>query len=266
MSTHYIYKMEIVDSDTHQGIYIGQHKIGSKDPSCDGYKGSGCKWKREVLRNHIPVKKTILRLCDGIRETNFWEQYYVEQAIQSGEILWNVVKGGGGHEYGRAYTDEEIKAHEKQRFYRWYDANQEHVVNYRRKYYEDNKERLYSAKRENEKRHKEYYAEYHREYYKRNREHLAEKNKQYYEQHKDHLNELGREYGKQYRATHAEKLAEKGRKYYAENREKHLKYYSRPCCYDGKTLTFGALTLRFRRMHVVNPTQEAKKYLISKGE
>ena len=71
MSQYYIYMMEIVDCDTHHGIYIGQHKIGSKDPSCDGYKGSGSKWKREVLSKHISVEKTILRVCDDVKEANF---------------------------------------------------------------------------------------------------------------------------------------------------------------------------------------------------
>ena len=42
------------------------------------------------------------------------------------------------------------------------------------------------------------------------------------------------------------------------------KYNSQLCYYNGETLTLGALRERFRRQGIINPTQEAKKYLIKK--
>ena len=41
-------------------------------------------------------------------------------------------------------------------------------------------------------------------------------------------------------------------------------YQNQLCCYDGKTLTLNALSIRFLRKVLSNPTQEAKKYLIKK--
>lgn len=263
MSQHYIYRMEIVDCDTHHGIYIGQHKIGSKEPSCDGYKGSGCKWKREILSKHIPVKKTILRVCDGIEETNFWERYYVEQAIQNGEFLWNVVRGGGGHDHERVYTDEEIKLHNKERCGRWYKANKEHHAEYGRQYRKNNWERFCATKKKYAEEHREYLREYHRQYYQNNKELFSEKSKQYYEEHKDKINAHTKEYWKQYSATHKEQLAEKAKLYNEEHKEDHKKYRSQLCCYNGETLTLTALSNRLKRKyHMPHPTQEAKKYLI----
>lgn len=266
MSQHYIYRMEIVDCDTHHGIYIGQHKIGSKEPDCDGYKGSGCKWKRETLSKHIPVKKTILRVCDGIKETNFWERYYVEQAIQNGEFLWNVVRGGGGHEQGRAYTDEELKEHQKERFVRWYNENQEHIIEYRKQYFDKNREAIIANHKEYAEKNREFYLEHHKQYYRKNKGRLCQNSKRYHEEHKDKLNAHAKEYWKQYSATHKEQLTEKAKRYNEEHKEERSKYWSQQCCYNGETLTIRALSLRFRRKNIPNPTQEAKKYLINKGE
>ena len=39
-------------------------------------------------------------------------------------------------------------------------------------------------------------------------------------------------------------------------------YNSQLCCYNGETLTLCALSTRFKRQGISNPTQEAKKYLI----
>ena len=266
MSRHYIYRMEIVDCDTLHGIYIGQHKMGSKDPSCDGYKGSGCKWKREVLSQHIPVKKTILKVCEDIKETNYWEHFYIEQAIQNGEFLWNVVKGGGGHEQGRVYTDEEIKAHQKERFNRWYEANQEHIAEYRKKYFENNREAIMANHREYAEKNKESVVEYQRQYYQKNKEQLSARNKQYYEEHKDGLLTHMREYGKQYRESHAEQLIEKARRYNKAHREERIKDNQRLCCYNGEIIKFAALRTRLYRQNIPKATQEARKYLINKGE
>ena len=229
MSKYYIYKMEIEENDIYFGSYIGQHKIGKKEPLYDGYKGSGSKWRETILKNHIPVKKTIIRLCESIEESNYWENYYIEQAKLLGECLWNVIKGGGGHEYERIYTDNEIKNHKK-------------------KYMEE---------------HKEYFKEILRQYYKNNKERLSEKNKKYYEQNKDHISKVKKEYFKQYKITHAEHETERHKKYNDEHKDKRNQYYTRQCCYDGKIMTFRALALRLRRKNISNPTEVAKQYLIT---
>ena len=39
-------------------------------------------------------------------------------------------------------------------------------------------------------------------------------------------------------------------------------YYNQLCVYNGETLTLNALSMRFRRMGIDHPTQEAKKYII----
>ena len=52
--------------------------------------------------------------------------------------------------------------------------------------------------------------------------------------------------------------SEKGK----ESRKKaNNKYYSQLCCCNGQTITLNALSLRFWRKGIPNPTQEAKKYL-----
>ena len=42
------------------------------------------------------------------------------------------------------------------------------------------------------------------------------------------------------------------------------KYYSQLCCYNNETITLNALRKRFWKQGIINPTQEAKKYLIKK--
>lgn len=264
MSKHYIYRMDILENDTYHGAYIGQHRIGEKSPSCDGYKGSGCKWKKEILQNHIPVKKTILKLCNSLEEANYWEQYYITEAKEKGELLWNVAKGGGGHDPYRVYTKEEIQEHNKARFNKWYESNQEHIVNYRKCYYQRNKKRLYACNRKRIEKDKEANQEYHRKYYLNNKERFAERSKQYYEQNKEQMSKQHREYWEQYKITHAEQLREKSKRYYAKNKEKQKQYYSRPCCYNGETLTYRALALRFGKIGIQHPSIAAKQYLKEK--
>ena len=46
------------------------------------------------------------------------------------------------------------------------------------------------------------------------------------------------------------------------HRKASNKYYNQLCFYNGKTLTLCALSMRFLRQGISNPTQEAKKYLI----
>ena len=50
---------------------------------------------------------------------------------------------------------------------------------------------------------------------------------------------------------------------YKETKKEYQKEYNNQLCiYNGETLTLNALSKRFRRKGLSNPTQEAKKYLI----
>ena len=52
---------------------------------------------------------------------------------------------------------------------------------------------------------------------------------------------------------------EKGKK---SHKKAQNKYESQLCFYNGQTLTLNALRKRFKRKGIINPTQEAKKYLL----
>ena len=123
MSEYYIYEMRIINSNEYYGSYIGQHKIGLKDPSCDGYKGSGSVWRKQILQNHIPVEKHVIKICNNLEEANYWERFYIAQAREAGIHLWNIADGGGGHEHDRIYTADELQAHNRERYKRWYAKN-----------------------------------------------------------------------------------------------------------------------------------------------
>lgn len=264
MNKYYVYRMDILENDKYHGVYFGQHKMSDKEPSCDGYKGSGTRWKKEILRNHVPVKKTVLKFCESVKEANYWEKYYIAQAKENGEYLWNVSAGGDGFDHEKPPTEEEQREKNKLRYSRWYAANKERNLENGRRWRSQNRERSREINRRSVEKRKDYWTDYHRQYYQDNKERLSANNKKYYEEHKEHLNECSREYFKKYRETHAEELAEKGRRYYAENKEKRNAYYNRQCSYDGKTMTFRALILKFLHQGVPHPTQVAKQYLIEK--
>ena len=65
----------------------------------------------------------------------------------------------------------------------------------------------------------------------------------------DKYKEYQKEYQKEYNKT------DKYKKYKKE-------YDNQLCCYNGQTLTLGALRKRFRKLGVEHPTIEAKKYLL----
>ena len=46
------------------------------------------------------------------------------------------------------------------------------------------------------------------------------------------------------------------------NKEHQKEYNNQLCCYNDQTLTLDALSMRFRRRGISNPTIEAKKYLL----
>ena len=78
--------------------------------------------------------------------------------------------------------------------------------------------------------------------------------------------ERHKEYNKQYEKT--DKYKEYQREYEkTDKRKKYKKEYKKKydnqlCCYNGETLTLGALRTRFRRMGIEHPVIEAKKYLL----
>ena len=67
--------------------------------------------------------------------------------------------------------------------------------------------------------------------------------------------ERRKEYQKEYEKSDKRKKAKK---------EYQKEYYNQLCFYNNETLTLNALRLRFKRKGIINPTVEAKKYLIKK--
>ena len=63
-----------------------------------------------------------------------------------------------------------------------------------------------------------------------------------------------------------ERRKEYNRKYNKSDKCKEYRkqYYNQLCLYNGQTLTLKALSMRFMRKGIDNPTAEAKKYLIVK--
>ena len=62
-----------------------------------------------------------------------------------------------------------------------------------------------------------------------------------------------KEYNKEYYKT------EKGKE---SQKKAHKKYDNQLCFYNGQSLTLNALRMRFRKLGIDHPTQEAKKYLL----
>ena len=74
-----------------------------------------------------------------------------------------------------------------------------------------------------------------------------------FERYKETKKEYQKEYQKEYNKT------EKGKKYHKKAQNK---YQSQLCFYNGQTLTLNALYKRFKKLGIVHPIQEAKKYLL----
>ena len=74
--------------------------------------------------------------------------------------------------------------------------------------------------------------------------------------------EYNKEYKKSDKYKEYQKEYQKSERYKESNRKARKKYYNQLCFYNGETITLGALSKRFRRKGIPNPTLEAKKYLI----
>ena len=83
----------------------------------------------------------------------------------------------------------------------------------------------------------------------------VERRKEYHKEYKksDKYKQYQKEYQKEYHKDY-----QKSDKYKQYQKE----YNNQLCFYNGQTLTLSALSMRFRRAGLSNPTQEAKKYLI----
>ena len=64
------------------------------------------------------------------------------------------------------------------------------------------------------------------------------------------------------RCKKTQKEYQKSNKFKESHRKSSNKYDNQLCCYNNETLTLRALSMRFRRAGLSNPTEEAKKYLI----
>ena len=48
------------------------------------------------------------------------------------------------------------------------------------------------------------------------------------------------------------------------HKEAQKKYDNQLCTYNGETITLNALRIRFKKLGIENPIQEAKKYLLQR--
>ena len=78
--------------------------------------------------------------------------------------------------------------------------------------------------------------------------------------------EYNKEYNKKYQKKYqkSDKYKEYHKEYQKSDKFKEYQkeYRNQLCCFNGQTITLNALSKRFRRKGISNPTQEAKKYLI----
>ena len=91
-------------------------------------------------------------------------------------------------------------------------------------------------------------------------ERRKEYNKEYHKS--DKYKEYNKEYNKSDKRKKYMKEYEKSAEYKESHRKSNNKYQNQLCFYNGETLTLNALRMRFRSQGIINPTEEAKKYLI----
>ena len=105
----------------------------------------------------------------------------------------------------------------------------------------------YNAKGLNVERRKEFQKEYQKKYQK------SDKGK-----------EAQKKYKKSDKGKESQKKYQKSDKYKESHKKSNNKYNNQLCSYNGETITLHALRERFKRQGIINPTQEAKKYLIKR--
>ena len=82
------------------------------------------------------------------------------------------------------------------------------------------------------------------------------------ERQKEYNKEYHKEYQKSDKCKEYHKQYQKTDKCKAYQKQYNKQYYNQLCFFNGETLTLNALSTRFRRRGISNPTQEAKKYLL----
>ena len=76
--------------------------------------------------------------------------------------------------------------------------------------------------------------------------------------------ERRKEYHKEYKKSDKYKESQKEYQKSDKGKKAHKKYNNQLCSYNGETLTLAALSMRFRSQGIINPSQEAKKYIIKR--
>ena len=71
-----------------------------------------------------------------------------------------------------------------------------------------------------------------------------------------------KEYQKTDKYKNYQKEYQQSDKYKEHQKEFYKQYHNQLCSYNGETITLNALSIRFRRRGISNPTIEAKKYLL----
>ena len=77
--------------------------------------------------------------------------------------------------------------------------------------------------------------------------------------------EAQKKYNKSDKGKETQKKYQKSDKGKESQKKAVNKYNNQLCCYNGETLTLQALRMRFKRKGIINPTQEAKKYLLEQS-
>ena len=93
--------------------------------------------------------------------------------------------------------------------------------------------------------------------FERQKEYMKEYQKEYQKEY--NKTEKGKEYQKEY-----QKEYHKSDKFKKSHKKACNKYNNQLCIYNGETITLNALSSRFWRQGIINPTQEAKKYIIKR--
>ena len=103
---------------------------------------------------------------------------------------------------------------------------------------------------------------YKKEYNKSDK--VKEYQKEY--QKSDKGKEAQKKYNKSDKGKETQKKYQKSDKGKESQKKAVNKYNNQLCCYNGETLTLQALRMRFKRKGIINPIQEAKKYLLKKNQ
>ena len=85
------------------------------------------------------------------------------------------------------------------------------------------------------------------------------------ERRKEYNKEYNKNYQKEYQKTDKYKKYHKEYQKTDKYKKSHKEYNNQLCCYNGETLTLNALSKRFKKLGIVHPIQEAKKYLLEQS-